>query len=49
MASIELQFDFDNMGLAMVIPWSLPQVLQDYSSESQAKFKQIFTEEVGGS
>lgn len=46
MDSVELQFDFDNVGLTMVVPWSLPEDLQDDSSETRIKVKQVFKNEV---
>ncbi|XP_024857903.1 uncharacterized protein LOC108249374 [Kryptolebias marmoratus] len=36
------QLDFDNVALMMVVPWSLPEDVQDDSSESSSKMKQIF-------
>ena len=42
----ELQLDFDNMGLSIVVPWSLPEDPQDNMSESMAKMGQIFKEKV---
>lgn len=46
MDSVELQLDFDTVGLTMVVPWSLPEDLQDTSSESRIKVKQVFQNEV---
>ncbi|KAK5607695.1 hypothetical protein CRENBAI_024056 [Crenichthys baileyi] len=40
--SEELQVDFDNIGLRMVVPWSLPDDLQDDLSGSTDKMDQIF-------
>lgn len=45
-ASVELQFDF-SMGLTMVVPWSLPEELQDDMSEPRAKMGKIFKDKVG--
>ncbi|XP_041834102.1 uromodulin-like 1 [Melanotaenia boesemani] len=40
-SDLQLEVDFDNMGLTMVVPWSMPKDLQDSSSESRAKMEQI--------
>ncbi|XP_023205701.1 uncharacterized protein LOC111611806 isoform X1 [Xiphophorus maculatus] len=37
----ELQIDFNNIGLKMVVPWSLPDDQQNDPSESRAKLDQI--------
>ncbi|KAM9704970.1 uncharacterized protein ACNS7B_001363 isoform 1-T1 [Menidia menidia] len=42
----DLQLNFDNMGLTLVVPWSLPEDIRDQSSESQAKLVPIFKEEL---
>ncbi|AWO97830.1 zona pellucida protein D' isoform 3 [Scophthalmus maximus] len=40
---LELQFDFSSMGLTMVVPWSLPEDLQD---EPRTKMGKIFKDKL---
>ncbi len=46
-ASSELLFDISSMGLTMVVPWSLPEELQDDVSELKATMEKIFKDKVG--
>lgn len=46
MASVELDFDISSMTLTMVVPWSLPEDLQDDASETRATIEKIFKYEV---
>lgn len=46
MASVELDFDISSMTLTMVVPWSLPEDLQDDASETRATVEKIFKDEV---
>ncbi|XP_041637324.1 uncharacterized protein LOC121505835 [Cheilinus undulatus] len=39
---LELQIDISGMGLTIVLPWSLPEDLQDDASEPRAKMGEIF-------
>lgn len=45
-ASLEILLDFE-MGLTMVVPWSLPEDLQDNESETRAEIVQIYINKVG--
>lgn len=47
MDSVDLQLDVSNMTLTMVVPWSLPEELQDDASEPRAKMGKIFKDKVG--
>lgn len=46
MASVELDLDISSMALTMVVPWSLPEDLQDDASEPRATIEKIFKDEV---
>ncbi|XP_031732724.1 uncharacterized protein LOC116399603 [Anarrhichthys ocellatus] len=41
-----LQFDFSLLGLTMVMPWSLPEDLQDHASEPRAKMEKIYKDKM---
>lgn len=44
---VELQLNFSRFGLTVVVPWSLPQDLQDNASEPRHTMKEIIREKVG--
>ena len=49
MASLELDLELDiaySMGLIVVVPWSLPEDLQDAMSEPRARIGKIFKDKV---
>nr|XP_019955532.1 PREDICTED: uncharacterized protein LOC109637536 isoform X2 [Paralichthys olivaceus] len=43
---LELQLDFSGLGLVMVVPWSLPEDLEDEASEPRAKMEKIFKDKL---
>ncbi|XP_040886111.1 KRR1 small subunit processome component homolog isoform X2 [Toxotes jaculatrix] len=43
---LDLQLDFSSMGLTMVVPWSLPEDLQDDASEPRTKMGKIFKDKL---
>ncbi|XP_035003445.1 uncharacterized protein LOC118101637 [Hippoglossus stenolepis] len=43
---LELEFDFYSLGLVMVVPWSLPEDLEDEASEPREKMKKIFKDKL---
>ncbi|XP_074482405.1 uncharacterized protein LOC141762261 [Sebastes fasciatus] len=43
---LDLQLDVSNMTLTMVVPWSLPEELQDDASEPRAKMGKIFKDKL---
>lgn len=45
-AATELQLDLSDMGLTMVVPWSLPEELQDDESEPRSKMGRIVKDKV---
>lgn len=44
---VELQLNFSRFGVTVVVPWSLPQDLQDNASEPRHTMKEIIREKVG--
>lgn len=48
MASLELDLELDisSLGLIVVVPWSLPEDLQDATSEPRTKIGKIFKDKV---
>lgn len=44
---VELQLNFSSFGLTVVVPWSLPQDLQEDASEPRHTMKKIIREKVG--
>lgn len=48
-APVELLLDVSSVGLTMVVPWTMPEDLQDDASESKAAVERIFKDEVGES
>lgn len=49
MITVELQSDLSSSVLTVILPWSLPEDLQDDASEPRAKVEEIFKEQVGES
>lgn len=47
--TVELQSDLSSSGITVVLPWSLPDDLQDDSSEPRAEVEKIFKDKVGES
>lgn len=47
LGSVELQLNFSRFGLTVVVPWSLPQDLQEDASEPRHTMKKIIREKVG--
>lgn len=46
-AFVELYLDISSTGLSMVVPWSLPEELQDDALEPGVTLRKIFKKEVG--
>lgn len=47
LGSVELQLNFSRFGLTVVVPWSLPQDLQEDASEPRQTMKKIIRDKVG--
>nr|XP_046235025.1 uncharacterized protein LOC124053678 [Scatophagus argus] len=45
-ASVDLEFDISSMGLTMVVPWSVPEDLQDNALEPRAAMEKIFKDKL---
>lgn len=44
--SLELELDYDNTGLTVVVPWKLPEDLDNGTSEAKDKIEEIFNNKV---